>query len=64
MNDISKEREIWYQDPVDSDLWHHESGLIVNTVALEERSNYYMIIRQGSQHIPAASYQVNQHCLA
>jgi hypothetical protein len=64
MNDMLKEREIWYQDPVDNDLWHHESGLIVNTAALEERQAYYTIIRHRAQHVPAASSSVSQHCLA
>lgn len=49
-----KKREVWVQDPVDSDLWHHESGLIVNTAALEERSAYYLIIRQGAAHRKSA----------
>jgi len=38
--------ETWIQDPEDSDLWHGEHGVIVNTAALEMRKAFYTIIRQ------------------
>lgn len=41
--------ETWRQDDSDPDLWHHASGIIVNTAALEERTFYYRVIR-----VPAA----------
>jgi hypothetical protein len=40
-----KTTEVWYQDVEDSNLWFGEHGVIVNTVALEEREFYYDIIR-------------------
>ena len=40
--------ETWLQDAVDPDLWHHASGIIVNTSALDERSHYYRVIRTSA----------------
>lgn len=37
--------EVWYQDTQDHDLWLSESGLIVNTAALNEREAYFDITR-------------------
>lgn len=37
--------EVWYQDSENSDLWHGDHGVIVNTAALEERSFYYNVLR-------------------
>ena len=37
--------EIWCQVSFDSDLWENESGLIVNTAALEEREMYFEVTR-------------------
>jgi len=38
--------EFWRRDPKDSDLWHGEKGLILNTAALEERKAYYNVVIQ------------------
>ena len=42
--------ETWYQDTEDTNLWHGNHGVIVNTAALEERTFYFDIIR-----VPASS---------
>ena len=47
MNSLDK--EIWYQDQEETDLWHHNSGLMVNTQALTDREAYYQIIRIQEQ---------------
>ena len=39
------DKEIWYQDQEETDLWHHNSGLLINTQALRDREAYYQIIR-------------------
>jgi hypothetical protein len=40
-----KSKEVWYQDPEDSNLWHGTHGVIVNTAALIEREFFYNIER-------------------
>lgn len=42
-----KPAEIWRQDENDGDLWHHPSGIIVNTPALDERARFFRVIRLG-----------------
>ncbi|UCH25420.1 MAG: hypothetical protein JSV66_16040 [Trueperaceae bacterium] len=37
--------ELWKQDATDTDLWHHPAGLIVNTAALDQREDYFNIVR-------------------
>jgi hypothetical protein len=37
--------ELWKQDAGNTDLWHHAGGLIVNTAALDERQEYFNIVR-------------------
>ena len=36
--------ELWRRDAKDSDLWHGEKGLILNTAALQERKAYYNVV--------------------
>ncbi len=48
-----KASEVWYQDPEESDYWHGEHGVIVNTAALNEREFYYDIIRITAQAAPS-----------
>ncbi len=45
----TKNAELWYQDPEDSNLWHGKHGVIINTAALNEREFYYSVIRVGHQ---------------
>ena len=40
-----KPAEIWRQDESDPEMWHHASGIIVNTPALEERARFFRVIR-------------------
>ena len=44
-----KTSEVWYQDTVNSDMWHGKHGVIINTAALNEREFYYDIIRITQQ---------------
>jgi hypothetical protein len=37
--------EQWWQDSQDTDLWHGEHGVIINTAALDERKAFYTVIR-------------------
>ena len=46
-----KSFEVWHQDNETRDLWHAETGLMVNTAALKEREVYFDIVR-----IPSASF--------
>lgn len=41
--------ERWYQDAEDSDYWHGQHRVIVNTAALNEREFYYHIIRINAE---------------
>ena len=36
--------EIWTQDSADSDLWHGDNGLLLNTAALELRKTFYNVV--------------------
>ena len=45
---LLKPTETWRQDTTDRDLWHHASGVIVNSAALDQREPYYTIIRVGA----------------
>lgn len=36
--------EYWQQDAEDATLWHGPHGLMVNSVALDERRAYYEVI--------------------
>lgn len=38
-------QEVWHQLPTEPDMWLSESGLLVNTAALEERTYYYDVVR-------------------
>ena len=40
--------ELWCRDAKDSDLWHGEHGVILNTAALEERKAYYNVVIERS----------------
>jgi len=48
--------EVWFQTNFDSDLWEAESGLIVNTDALNKREAYFAISRVPS----AVNFDSNQ----
>ena len=37
--------EVWRQVEDDSGLWHNDSGIIVNTPALDERRRFFRIVR-------------------
>jgi len=41
---VLSKTELWRRDPKDKDLWHGESGLILNTAALQERKAYYNVV--------------------
>lgn len=41
---VLSKTELWRRDAKDSDLWHGEKGLILNTAALQERKAYYNIV--------------------
>ena len=45
MKQVYKVSEIWYQDALESDLWHNDKGLIVNTAALNEREAFFDVTR-------------------
>ena len=45
MVSTNKPQETWTQDPEERDLWHGENGVILNTVALDERTVYYEVLR-------------------
>ena len=47
------ETEVWTQDLERPDLWHGKYGLMVNTVALNEREAYFEVTR-----VPAMPHQV------
>ena len=40
-----KPTEHWRQDPVNPDLWHGASGVIVNGAALAARTFYFEVVR-------------------
>lgn len=42
---MTLKQETWHQDPADHDLWMGGNGLIVNTAALDERADYFEIVR-------------------
>ena len=39
--------EVWRRIDDESDLWHNESGIIVNTAALDERGRFFRVVRLG-----------------
>ena len=45
MNIVSKPTEVWRQDADEPDLWHGDSGVIVNSAALREREAYFDLTR-------------------
>jgi hypothetical protein len=52
-----KASEVWYQDALESDLWHNDRGLIVNTSALDEREAFFEVTRVAFN--PAAPSNTN-----
>ena len=57
MKQVYKVSEIWYQDALESDLWHNDKGLIVNTAALNERETFFEVTRVALN--PAAPSDTN-----
>jgi hypothetical protein len=47
--------EVWTQDTQDSDLWHGKFGVMLNTVALDEREAFFDVIR-----VPAMPHSTPQ----
>ncbi|MGL4611663.1 MAG: hypothetical protein ACRCYY_18625 [Trueperaceae bacterium] len=47
--DALKNKETWYQDLEDGNLWHGTHGVILNTAALIEREFFYNIQRVPAQ---------------
>ena len=50
-NTIIKRHETWNQFASQPDLWETNSGLIVNTAALQEREAYFEVTRVPA-HVP------------
>ena len=58
MNQVSykqvyKVGEVWYQDGLEPDLWHHDKGLMINTAALDEREAFFEVTRVAVNPKPA-----------
>ena len=47
---ITKPHETWHQFSSQPELWETDSGLIINTAALEEREAYFEVTR-GYAHV-------------
>lgn len=50
-------QEVWHQDPAEQNLWVGENGLLVNTVALEERASYFEVVRVPVQPLPVSDHE-------
>lgn len=57
---LERPTEIWFQTNFDGDLWEAETGLIINTAALEEREAFLTVSRIPS----AVSFGADQESQA
>lgn len=64
---MTSRQEIWYQDSLEQDLWVGESGLLVNTAALDERASCFEVaelVRVPAQPVLASNQEsVDKHNL-